>query len=487
MKFKYFLLSILFSLLTSESFASMRRCMILPVKDNVGGALGFKVFEDVESYLRDSDWCYYTSNSEILNILANYKRNLDQVLENPKVLKIISEKTDTGSLIKVKVENEVKGVNVSIEIVGKNGEDIYFKENTRLNTDEYKVISQTIKNWLVIYEKQIPYDGIITGILGNQFTVDVGTNRSMFQGNEVVVIRPLGKRNHPLLKEIVDWDTEKLGEGKIIHSTDNQSQGNIISYSTKKRMRVGDWVLLERKKSAGTVEDKKYEESNEFEFGKLGEVSLLVNLGKGSATAELPTVKKLGGTLLGIDLRTSLWITRQYWVGLDIGRTFGSLSSESGTFSKPENDMSNSIFNIKFGYKYLPMGFFYGPQIDAFVGYGSYTYGLDTSATDGITEVSFSGILLGARGSIPLQKILRLYLEMSFLFSPSYDETGSVYGEEDSARSYALELGGKYIYAPNMTFDLSYGVNSSKASFTNPERSITVKQSTFKFGTTFTF
>ena len=486
MKSKLILIVIFFcTIFTAE--ASMRRCMILPVKDNVGGAIGFKVFEDVERYLRDSDWCYYTSNSEILNILANYKKNLDQVLENPRVLKIISEKTNTGSLIKVKVENEVKGVNVEIEVIGKNGEDIYFKESTRLNTEEHKVISQTIKNWLVVYEKQIPYDGIITGVLGNQFTLDVGTNRSMFQGNEVVVLRPLGKRNHPLLKEIVDWETEKLGEGKVIHSSDTQAQGNILSYSTKKRMRVGDWVLLERNKDSNLVEKRKYEEDNPYEFGKLGEVSLLFNVGKGSATSENPDVKKIGGTLLGVDLRTSLWITRKYWVGLDIGKTFGSLSSEEGSLSRSENDMSNSLFNLKFGYKYLPMGFFYGPQIDAFIGYGSYTYGLDSSPADGMTEVSFKGILMGARGSIPVQKIIRLYMELSLLFNPSYDEEGAVFGEEDSARNYALEFGGKYLYAPNMTFDLSYGVNSSKASFTNPEKSITVKQSTFKLGTTFTF
>ena len=487
MSFRKIYLFVFLLLLMPTVKASMRRCMILPVKDNVGGALGFKVFEDVERFLRDSDWCYYTSNSEILNILANYKNNLDQVLENPRVLKIISEKTNTGSLIKVKVENEVKGVNVGIEVIGKNGEDIYFKENTRLNTDEYKVISQTIKNWLVVYEKQIPYDGIITGVLGNQFTVDVGTNRSMFQGNDVVVIRPLGKRNHPLLKEIVDWDTEKLGEGKVIHSTDTQSQGNIQAYSTKKRMRVGDWVLLDRTKNPGYIEKSNYEKEDEFSFGKLGEVSLLLNIGKGSVTAEDTSVRKLSGTILGVDLRSSLWITRKYWAGLDISRTIGNLSSEEGTFVRGENDMSNSVFNLKFGYKYLPMGFFYGPQIDAFVGYGNYTYGLETSVNDGITEASFSGLMFGARGSIPLQKILRIYLQLSFLFNPSYDEDANVYGEEDSTSSYSLEIGGKYVYAPNMTFDLAYGVNSSKASFTNPEKSIKVKQSTFKLGTTFTF
>jgi len=149
--------------------------------------------------------------------------------------------------------------------------------------------------------------------------------------------------------------------------------------------------------------------------------------------------------------------------------------------------MSNSIFRIKGGYKYLPMGFFYGPQIDAYVGYGSYTYSLDTSVNDGFTEVSFSGILFGAKGSIPIQKVLRAHIELSFLFNPAYTEEATVYGEDDSARNYTLEIGGQYLYAPNMTFDFAYGVNSSKASFTGPVRSITVKQSTLKLGTTFTF
>ena len=85
MKFNLIITILLFIVSVTTVNASMRRCMVLPVKDNVGGALGFKVFEEVEQYLRDSEWCYYTSNSEILNILANYKRNLDQVLENPKV------------------------------------------------------------------------------------------------------------------------------------------------------------------------------------------------------------------------------------------------------------------------------------------------------------------------------------------------------------------------------------------------------------------
>ena len=479
-------LALILMLLSFNVFPDMRKCMLLPIKDSVGGGLGFKVFEDVERYLKDSSWCYYTSNSEILNILSNYKKNINSVLENKKVLKIIADKTKTGSLIRVEIVNEVKGVNLEISIIGRNGEDLYFKERTRLNTDKPKVLSQTIKNWLNLYEKQIPYDGLVTGVLGNQFSINVGTNRSIFEGNKLTIIRPLQKRQHPLLNEIIDWDTVKLGSGKVIHSTESISQGNILEYSSNKKLRIGDWVLLEKDKNK-YIENTNYKKNNKYEFGKLGEISLNLNFGKGSATADNPTTKKLGGTILGISLDTTLWLTRKYWGSIEVTRTTGSLAQEEGTLSLTSNSMSNSFFAAKAGYKYLPMGFFYGPQLDAFAGIGSYTYALDTSASDGFTEVAFKGLLLGARGTIPIQKVVRAYVELSFIFNPSYDEAGTVYGEADSTRNYNMEFGGKYLYAPNLTFDLSYDVNSSKASFTGPVRNLTVKQSVFKLGSTFTF
>lgn len=481
------LLTLWISIFSISSYGSMRRCMLLPIEDSVGGALGFNVFTEVERYLKDSDWCYYTSNSEILNILSNYKRNLNSILENPKVLKIISEKTKTGSLIKVEIINQVRGVDLEIRIFGENGEDIYFKEKTRLTVDDPKVLGQTIKNWLSVYEKQIPYDGRIIGVLGNQFSIDVGTNRSLFPGNELLILKPLRKRQHPLLKEIIDWETEKLGTAKIIHATEAQAQANVLQYDTKRKVRNGDWVVLKKSSKIGTVEQKKFVEEDDYSFGKLGEVSLLFNFGKGSATAETPTTSKIGGTVLGVDLGATLWVTRKYWVGIDISRVVGSLSQEEGTLTSSSNSMANSFFKVKAGYKYLPMGFFYGPQIDAYIGYGNYTYGLDTAASDGYTEVAFKGILMGARGSIPIKKVFRAHAELSFLFNPGFNEEATVYGEADSARNYTLEFGGKYLYAPNMTFDFAYGVNSSKASFISPVRSITVKQSTFKVGTTFTF
>ncbi len=467
---------------------SMRRCMLLPMRDSLDGALAFKIFEIVETYLKDGDWCFYQSNSEILNIFSNYKKNLDSVLENKKVLKIVSEKTNAGSLIQVKIVNQIKGVDVKIKIFGANGEDIFFKREAKLKTDDYTLISQTIKSWLDIYKQNIPYDGRIIGVLGSQFTVDVGKAQGVYSEAKVVIARLKRKKNHPLLKEIVDWETENLAEAKIIHTARTQSTGKVSKYYTKKRLKVDDWIIVKKEPLKTIVEKKEYKEINSYQFGKLGTLGIVFNAGKGSATSiNSSDTKKIGGVLLGVELDAQIWITRNYWGSFNLGQKFGLLKKEEGDVENDSNSESISKFDLRFGYKYLPMGFFYGPQIDGFIGYANYNFGLDTSLSDGFTEVGFEGFLMGVEGLIPVARLFRLNLELSFIFNPKYTEELNVYGASDSSSTYNIDLGGSYLYSPNMMVDFGYGVTAAKAKFRNPTRSIRVKESQLKIGTSFTF
>lgn len=466
---------------------TMRNCMLLPIEDTVDNGIAFKVFQDVENYLKRSEWCYYRSNSEILNILANYKKNLGNVLRDKNVLKVVSEKTKAGSLIKVDIKPHVKGTNVKMLVIAHNGEDIYFSEEANLENDDYLVVSQTVKNWLDIYEKAIPYDGRIVGVLGNQFTLDIGTDSGVFPEMEIFVIRPSRKRKHPLLKEVVDWETERIAAGKILFSNKRQSQGQIISYATKKRLKIEDWVLFKKKDQENYVEKVKFEEQDGYSFGKIGNLSLWFNFGKGSATSYINTTRKVGGTVLGVDLNAEMWATRNYWAGLKISRRLGTLKKEEGSLTNETNSVTASHFHAKVGYKYLPMGFFYGPQIDGYLGYSNLVFNMDKSTGDGFTEVGFKGPLLGIKGSMPFQKLYRVFLDFNFVVSPKFTEEEGVYGDDDSASHYGILVGGSYSYNPNMTLDFGYGIDSAKAKFLNPARSINVKTSTFKAGATFTF
>ncbi len=496
MNFLKFLLTslTLLVILSSQVSASpsMRRCMILPIKDSVGGAIGYKVFNRVERYLKGSKWCYYKSNSEIINILGNYKNSLDKALESTDVLKIVSDKTRAGSLIKVNLQSLPKGMKVDVKVIGPNGKDIYFNQQTEINSDEIGVIAQTVNNWLDVYEKNIPYDARVIGVLGQQFTIDIGEQTGIYNDYTIKIVRPVRKQRHPLLKEIVEWRTMPVAEAKIFHVGKTQAQAKVVKYDRETLIQPEDWVLISKTNSNATIEKLKYAPikdsmNDKFSFGKLGQLGLFLNLGSGSNTISGGSLKKIGGFTGGIGLTGEIWATRNYWIGMDIDKHFGSFSKKEGTFENDSNSLSYSAFKMKVGYKYLPLGFFYGPQVDGYVGYASYSYGFDTQESDEITAVKFKGLMVGVRGSMPLVKDTRIYMLLDFIFKPGYSEEITIFGDADSTSNFNLEVGGNYKYSPNMYFDGGLSFVSNKAKFESPEREVSLSNTNIKVGAKFNF
>lgn len=479
----------LFLLMSRNTFASesMRHCMLLPIVDGLDNKVGFKVFEEIENYIKDGSWCTYKSNSELINVLSQYSKNLESHLGNKDVLKVIADKTKAGTMIRVTLQMQAGTTDVKVEIIGENGEDKYFKEQTQLKSNDSSLIAQTIKNWLDIYEKTIPYEGRIKGILGDQFTIDIGKKSHVYNGSEIVIERPTTKRQHPLLKEIVDYQTEKIAEAKVFDVSDTQAQAKVISYEGQKKLRLEDWIKVRASEQRKAVEQLSYTEKDKEDFGKLGTLGLFLNMGNGTVSQTGTSEKSLSGLLYGVDIEAEMWATRNYWIGLDFGKIFGKYKKDQGTFNSDSNSTSNTVTRLKIGYKYLPMGFFYGPQVDAFIGYGNYIYGLNTNTTDGFTEFTFSGLLLGTRGSVPIFESTRIYLQFDFLATSSYKEKVVVFGSDDSSSNYHLEFGGQYLYAPNITFSGGVSVLSNKANFTGFTKEEQFRDVSVKMGTIFTF
>ena len=114
--------------------------------------------------------------------------------------------------------------------------------------------------------------------------------------------------------------------------------------------------------------------------------------------------KKMGGYILGINAETEIYITRNYFAQAEFSKRVGSLDKESGSPSSSSTNQDMTTLKLVGGYKYLPMGFFYGPQINFYGGFVSYSYKLDESASDGHGQNSFSGLLFGVGGSVPIEK-----------------------------------------------------------------------------------
>jgi len=466
--------------------------MLLPVEDSFQDTISFKIFLEIENYLKESNWCYYKYNSEILNILGNYKNNLSAHLRNKNVLKLVSDKTKAGSLIKVNIFKKNKGARLRLIIYGSNGNDILFDETEDINELDINQITLILKNWLNLFSKEIPYDGKVIGILGDQFTIDMGNEIGLIEGSLVKIIRPTTKRKHPLLKKVVDWETKEIASAKIFLSSDLSSQGKVYDYEPKQKLKVGDWVILDKKKDhSKTRIDNDLNikiKNNDFNFGRLGQFGILLSFGTGSGISNESSqnLKKIGGALLGIDSNLELWFTRNFWFELNYGKSFGSFEKEEGNFTAVTSSSSFSQLKIKLGFKYLPLGFYYGPQIDGYLGFANYGFSVDHLPSVGLTPVSVSGFLMGLRGNMPIVDNLRGFIAFDFLVGSSFTEETTLNGNVKSSSHFHLSIGGDYNFAKNIKLIAAFSMDTSNGTYSETTNA-KFKQSALKFGVSFNF
>ncbi|MBL7665392.1 MAG: hypothetical protein JNM93_09675 [Bacteriovoracaceae bacterium] len=485
----FFSFIVLMTLFASAGHAdySMRRCLLLPITDSVGGGIAYKVHEEIELYLKTTSWCFYESNSDLISIFSKYRENLKKYLKTQEVLKVSADKSKAGSLIRIDLISHISGIEVQMDIVGDNGEDLYFSEKVLINKDDIEMIVQTLKNWLELYERNIPYDGRIIGILGDQITIDIGKNYRVAVGDEFTIKRPQAKKRHPLLKRIVEWETLMLAKGKVFSISDKQALGVVKLYTSAERLSVDDWVRVEKVQAEDKMQNMDYPEIKASEFGKLGTLGINLELSKSEAATVAPTNKSVSAMILGMSVDSEVWVTREYFGMFEFGRRFGSLSKRSGALTDDSVSTTEGTFKLMGGYKYLPLGFFYGPQIDFLAGYGTYTYNLETVAADGFGENEFGGIIMGIRASIPIQRIFRGFVRAEIMPFPKFKESTTTFGGSKSESSIQMEIGGSYQYNPLITLDGSIQMTNNKASFSGANTDLNYKSTAFKFGGSFSF
>lgn len=485
------ILLLLFTLISlganAESY-SMRDCMILPITDTAGNSLGYTVYNKLERDIKESGWCRYKSSSDVIGIFSKYRDRLPEYLQNENVLKTVADRMQVGTIIRVALKYEVDKLQIDFDIIGENGKDILMAEKTVINSIDADMAASTIRNWLELYEATIPYDGKVIGVLGDQVTFSVVKSKSLNIGQEFKIKRLRTKKRHPLLKKIVEWDSVVMAKGKVFNLSRGQALGVIKTYMSESKPKAGDWIKLEEFVAQKGGLPTRFDRIEQNSFGRLGDLSLSFVLASHTTSTNAVTGNnKLNGLIYGISADVEAWITRNYFVLGELGMRVGSLDSSSGN---PEQDTSGqSMLNYKLGggYKFLPMGFFYGPQVNLYAGYASYSYQLDTSARDGFSTNTFSGIMIGAGGSIPLQKGVRVFGSGELMPFADFEDEEGVFGSADTVTSMAFKIGAQYLWSPSMRLMGAFEAinNSAKTGGSNSE--VSYSDNNFKIGAVFTF
>lgn len=488
---KYLLLAFsvtFYSMLSMAEQYSIRSCMLLPITDSAKSSVGHKIYEDTEKYLKRSRWCDYKSSSEVIQVFSRYRDKLPQYLDDHNVIKTVADRLKVGTIIRIKVGYDANKMNLSLDVLGEDGKDIYFHEKVILNKIDILQANTAISNWLDLYETTLPYDGRILGVLGDQINFTFPRNKKVAIGQEFKVKRLVRKKRHPLLKKVVEWESEVIAKGKIINLSRGQGLGMIKVYTVDKKLQRGQWIRLEKINPKRVLDDKNFSKYEKQSFGRLGDLALSLILSSNTATTAAVTGNnKMNGLIYGFSAEVETWITRNYILLGEFSRRIGSLSKSSGNPNTSSIEQSMTTLKVAGGYKYLPMGFFYGPQVNVYGGYAKYSYKLDASAFDGFGENAIGGLMIGAGGSIPLRKRLRLYAHGEIIPFAQFTDTSAIFGGSQSLSSMVLEVGGKYLWSSTISVLGSFEVINNSARFGGVNSELSYTDTSAKLGASFSF
>ena len=170
-----------------------------------------------------------------------------------------------------------------------------------------------------------------------------------------------------------------------------------------------------------------------------------MGLGSDTVTTELTYEGyRIAGPIGGISFAGELWATQNLLLGLDVEKNLGAYIRDSQSGGISSFSFEQNIIRFKTGYRFLPMGLFFGPQVDVYTGYGYYHYHLNLVPLEGFGHHKITGLLLGLKGSLPFQRSLRGFGRVELLPLARYSETVKVFGSDiKSVSGYQVELGFK--------------------------------------------
>ena len=101
--------------------------------------------------------------------------------------------------------------------------------------------------------------------------------------------------------------------------------------------------------------------------------------------------------------------------------------------------------------------------------------------------MAINGLLFGILADTPIHRLYRIFLRFDFIPFGSYSEDTTIYGKEDSATSYQIEVGTNYQFSRIINILASLQVGSHKAKFEQSNAEFRSKDTALKLGATYSF
>ncbi|MDA9189409.1 hypothetical protein N9O57_00335 [bacterium] len=421
---------------------SMRSCILLPI-------IGEKFFPedfyyDLEEELADVEKCGFRKGSNVKGLLSRYGEPRSY-LYNKEVLSLIAKKTQSGSLIRIKIVPSALGVRLSMDVVAENGLDIYFSRTKTLSSNNLEFIVELLKSWIHLYSDVIPYHGKVVKIVqGDKLLVDFGGNAEFGASKNFEVFKPthLSIYRYNNLSH-AKWKKLLVGAGSFEDIQDDFSVGVIEKIvQGGKPIEVGDWVVGDKKLlETNNVKDlisKAKDRGTKYlgHFTAGGELSRLTSSRNGNS-----------GNLYSAHFDLAYYFSPSIHFYFDLKK---EVSASDGFES------SGSSIGAAIGTSYVPDFKFFPLVIDAFIGYRRKNFDLKGLKEPFLGELTFTGAYIGASVEFPVYNQLSILGKVKIAPFDQAVNSNKLLGKIKSANSRDLSVTAFYKFNESVGVYASY-------------------------------
>lgn len=443
----------------------LHRCYLLPISDELQGTIGDELFRQTESLLQNNQWCEYLSDPKLHQLLKKYQINLNEALSTNEVLKLIAAKSKAGSIIRINTSFQKQALRLTIDILDSAGRDFLYRQSYDLEDDSLEKVMENISVSMQEYAHDLPYQGVVKEGIENDLIIKVIGETTMRVGDRVRVERAIMPKKHPLLKKVVEWQTEAIGEG-LVHST-YPSFIRVRLEGDFKKAKIGDWArLIESAPIAKPKVIEPYKRTVAKLYELTGKLDFLSPYASNNLDGESEKIQSK--IFMGIEGIGHLRLTPEFWTELTLNSHFGLAGSASSC-------QSTSAL-LKLGYRYHPLKQKQSEFVAPYIGYESTSYDYNSDDTLQFGPTDFTSYLFGLVGHYPLFERYSIISEMNFSLSSKAKTEVSDLSKSSRAKSGFFSLGLRYQWDEQyeLTGGLSYKKN--QANFDQDELSFsTVK------------
>jgi len=468
---------------------SIKHITVAPLLDNVSQIYGKPLTQQLRNIVEsDRQWNLRTYPDAIQSSPEDFE-------DRPEAVKAALTKANADALLSGRLTKGPNGITIRLNLfLAKDGLLVAQESLQDYSGFEITDLRDQLDGLYRQLKSHLPYAGTILSRKNNQVTLNLGTQQGVQNGKELSVIQIIKVNRHPRFKFVVSAEKEIIGRIRIDKADESLSFGTVVLERSENVVQPGmkvepiNFVVYTAPPRSGdgkTLPDLAMRPDSQVTLGEnptewvpkespsLGKFAFLLGLG---SYAVNNTLNSVGAVNAGqtptpsLHLDGELWLTTNWFIGLNLKQYLLSLSNGYPGSSPGRVNVSSTQTTLQFGHNFLMAEDFFGPKFQVLGGYSKFASTIDTSSPTAYTSLSFSGFALGLAGSLPVSEEVPLTMgaKLMYYLNSSVDESPVSSGTSSSSQITSFSFFGSYRWTEhiNIRGELMYDLFSASFSGT---------------------